>query len=140
MLVLLVFIIPFSGCKNVCISYPKAYWLKKVSFDSVLFLKESYNFLCSEYLGVVLNLMTNGCRQLLLRYHSTKRCVNTEIQVALYHLKTSCGIKNQPITLLGKLNFHKHFIFTSVTYTVFEKYTVPVLCVVWSIHCSSFDR
>lgn len=27
MLLLLVFIIPFSGCRNVFISYPKAYWL-----------------------------------------------------------------------------------------------------------------
>lgn len=81
-------------------------WKKFLLILTVLFLKESYNFLCSEYLGVVLNLMTNGCRQLLLWYHSTKRYVNTEIQVALYHLKTSCGIKNQPIRLLGKLNFH----------------------------------
>lgn len=38
MLFLLVFIIPFSGCKNVCISYPKAYWLKKISFDSDCFI------------------------------------------------------------------------------------------------------
>lgn len=38
MLFLLVFIIPVSGCENVCISYPKAYWLKKVSFDSDCFI------------------------------------------------------------------------------------------------------
>lgn len=34
MLLLLFFIILFSGCKNVCTSYPKAYWLeKKFPFD-----------------------------------------------------------------------------------------------------------
>ncbi|KAF2976902.1 hypothetical protein EK904_015061 [Melospiza melodia maxima] len=27
-----------NGCENVCISYPKAYWLKKVSFDSDCFI------------------------------------------------------------------------------------------------------
>lgn len=33
---------------------------------TVFVLKESYNFVCGEFLEVILNFMMNGCRQLLL--------------------------------------------------------------------------
>lgn len=69
------------------------------------------------------------------------RVVSTEIQIALCHLETPCYITVKSAYYnFKKTDFSLALYFISMTYTVFEKYTIPVLCVVCSIHHSSRER